>query len=306
MTEPNSPTFKTTACAKINLALSVGPPQPPRGYHPIASWFVPIALCDDLSVTPLPPHTASRFTIAWAVDAPKPTPIDWPVEKDLVFRAHALLEQAAGRPLPVAVELRKRIPVGGGLGGGSSDAAAMFRAGNRVFALGLSRDELAAMAMTLGSDIAYFLDADERGELRPTSRPAMVTGLGERIERTATVRGSVLLLAPPFGCPTGAVYRAYDRSPRPLQAERVRALIAAAERADAVPSGELFNDLAEPACIAEPRLAEVLDRLRRGLGVPVHVTGSGSTMFVVDPPAGSIGRAKAAAPDVVAVATRMV
>src|SRR6185295_18407432 len=123
----------------VNLALSVGPPLPagdPRaGMHPIASWMHAIDLCDEVWITRLVTG-ASRLDIAWADDAPRPSPIDWPSEKDLAFRAHRLLEGDTGRALPAAIRIAKRIPVGGGLGGGSSDAAATLLALNDLFALG--------------------------------------------------------------------------------------------------------------------------------------------------------------------------
>ena len=149
-----------TAYAKLNLALSVGPPVPPRGYHPIASWFVCIGLSDTLRLTRLQPGSPSRHTIRWAPGAPRPTPIDWPVERDLAVRAHRLLEHHTGRPLPVDMTVDKRIPVGAGLGGGSSDAAAALRALNTLFSLGLPADQLRALASHLGSDIPFFIDED--------------------------------------------------------------------------------------------------------------------------------------------------
>ena len=303
---PAAPTTITThACAKINLALSVGPPVPPKGYHPIASWFVPIALGDNLELATLPVGEPSRFVIAWADDAPKPSPIDWPIEKDLAVRAHELLQERAGRELPVAMSLRKRTPVGGGLGGGSSDAAAMLRACIALFDLKLSRDELAEMSAKLGSDIAFFLDADDSGSILEAPRSAIVTGFGERIERLPPIAAEILLLIPPFGCPTGAVYQSYDRSPRPLEERRVRLLATEAAKRKTVSSGELFNDLAAPACIVTPRLGDVYVRLRREVSVPVHVTGSGSTMFALDANASAEAAIRAAAPELVVVRTRI-
>ena len=112
------------APAKLNLALSVGPPDQ-RGMHPICTWMVTISLCDDLLVTRLDEGRLSRYAILWHPDALRPLEIDWPVPRDLAVRAHLALEQHVGRPLPVQLKLDKRIPVGGGLGGGSSDAAAI-------------------------------------------------------------------------------------------------------------------------------------------------------------------------------------
>ena len=174
------PEVVRSAPAKVNLALSVGDAEPaerdgarnPRaGWHPIASWMVCVDLMDRVRVTP--GSEGSTHRIAWAEDAPRPTPIDWPVEKDLAVRAHRALERRVGRTLPCAVAVEKRIPVGGGLGGGSSDAAAALLALREAFDLPLSDAELAAVGAGLGSDVAFFVDA-EHG-------PGVVTGFGEGV-----------------------------------------------------------------------------------------------------------------------------
>lgn len=274
------PSLITAAAhAKINLALAVGPPEPPRGYHPIASWFVCVGLHDDVIVERLADGSTGDYRIEWAADAPLPSPIDWPLDKDLGVRAHRALEVRAGRSLPIRLTLRKRIPVGGGLGGGSSDAAAVLRAVNRAFELGLAVAELREIGAALGSDVAFFLD-DEPGP-EGAARPALVEGFGERLSRTGRVGGVVTLLFPPFGCPTGEVYKAFDADARPLRADRVHALIGRFASEGMLRAGDLFNDLAAPAECVAPRLAEYRARLASLLHQPVHVTGSGSTMFVL-------------------------
>ena len=309
MPEPESVSLR--AHAKLNLTLSVGPPIADgdrRGFHPIASWFAAIDLADSLSVRRLPPGTPSRFSIRWAPDAPKTSPINWPLEKDLAVRAHALVERVAGRALPVDMVLVKRIPVGGGLGGGSSDAAAMLAAVVTLFGLPIGRPDLRALSAGLGSDVAFFLDDSP---VDPP-RPAIVTGFGEKIERLDDALGAeVLLIVPPFGCPTGPVYKAFDSAPRAeLRPERVRAIRQRSRNRGRIDSADLFNDLADPACTVEPMLGETLERLRAALGeVPVHVTGSGSTMFVLvsagdgDRTAGLI---RAAGPELVVVTARLI
>lgn len=294
------------AHAKLNLALSVGPPEGPKGYHPIASWLVAIDLKDDVELRALGAGEPSRHQIVWSGDAPRTSPIDWQIDKDLGVRAHRLLEAHAGRPLPLAMTVRKRIPVGGGLGGGSSDAAAVLLGVNMLFDLGLTLEELASMSAALGSDVAFFVD-----EMPP--RPGLVTGFGEHVDRLPPIPGggAAVLIVPPFGCPTGPVYAAYDRAPAPrADAHRVRGLIAVAALGGGIDGRELFNDLERPACEVEPRLAEALRDLRAALGEgsPVLVTGSGSTMFCPAPPealAGIAERVRAARPDCVAVPCRL-
>jgi len=209
------------APAKVNLALSVGPPDA-RGMHPIASWMVAVEWGDDLT---LRRAEAGGLTLdrRWADDAPHTPAIDWAVEADLAWRAHAALEAEAGRPLPVAAELVKRVPPGAGLGGGSGDAAAMLVGLRRLYGLPLSDADLKRVAGTLGSDIPFAVDA----VLGRAS--AVVTGLGERIE-PSPLAGPVhlVLVLPPLRCPTGAVYRAFDRSAEHAAVDepRVRALAA--------------------------------------------------------------------------------
>jgi 4-diphosphocytidyl-2-C-methyl-D-erythritol kinase len=292
------------AHAKINLSLGVGPADPasePPGMHPISSWMAAVEFADDLELRALPPGQPSRHRVEWAPDAPRPGAVDWPVEKDLAARAHRLLEARAGRVLPVDILLRKRIPVGGGLGGGSSDGAAALIGLNDLFGLGLSAKDLRVMSRSLGSDVAFFID-DVQAD---APRPGVVGGFGDRVERVAPVAASVLLLVPGFATPTGPVYRAYDAAPGPLREADVRLVRARAAAAGRIDPAGLFNDLEAPACAVEPRLAEVLARVR-GVGVRVHLSGSGSTMFVVDPGSEVAGAIRAAAPELVLVGTRLV
>jgi 4-diphosphocytidyl-2-C-methyl-D-erythritol kinase len=257
------------APAKLNLALSVGPPDA-DGMHPICSWMVTVDLCDELLVTALPQDRLSRYAVLWHADAHRRSEIDWPLTRDLAVQAHLALEQRLNRRLPVQLKLEKRIPVGGGLGGGSSDAAAMLRATNELFGLGLSADELREVAAGLGSDVPFFIGGGS----------AIVEGFGERIEPHDEVRElHAVLVFPDAACPTGHVYAAYDeRGPQPLRADAVRAL--AADRGP-LRSEAVFNDLADAAVDLTPALREPADELSRLAECPARVAGSGSSLFVL-------------------------
>lgn len=281
------------AYAKLNLSLCVGPPEPVgtlrAGYHHIVSWMHAIDLADEVWLN-RSATGSSTFTVRWGADAPRPTDIDWPIEKDLAVKAHAALERAVGRVLPVELEVVKRIPVGGGLGGGSSDAGAALLGLIELFELSIIDEQLCEIAMTLGSDVAFFCDQ------RPgPPRAAVVSGFGEGIERVGPLCRDVVLIVPPFGCETRAVYRAFDRL---LAEERPAADLNADHRAHAA-SGSfdaeamialgsaLRNDLQPAAECVAPQLAEILQKVGGGTALgqgDFVMSGSGSTLFAIAAP----------------------
>ncbi len=179
-------------------------------------------------------------------------------ETNLVVQAWRLLEAAAGRPLPATFRLEKRIPHGAGLGGGSSDAAAALRLGNRLFELGLKEGALLGMASRLGSDVPLFLLG------------GTVLGLG-RGERVFPLRPvplePILLVYPGLHVSTPSVYRTLQQVgypfPQPL----------ASQPAGIAPPWR--NDLTGAALWVCPLLAEVRDALRDTGGEPL-LCGSGS------------------------------
>ena len=259
------------AHAKVNLALAVDQPDA-AGMHPIASWMVPITLADRVTLRQLGGESSRPLAVTWASDAPMPSPIDWPAERDLAVRALRAIAEHTGEPLHAEIRIEKRIPVGAGLGGGSAAAAAVLQLANDVFALGLPVDELQRLGRTLGSDVPFFLDDAE------VPRAALVTGLGEGLERLTPVDSHLALIVPDFPCPTGAVYAAFDAlEPVPFR----DADVAAMAHAGVVDGEALFNDLAEAAQRVEFVLGSIRSRAEQIAGAPVHVTGSGSALFLV-------------------------
>jgi len=262
------PTVHARSPAKLNLALSVGRPDA-SGMHPVSSWMVTVDLHDELFVEALEPDSLSLYAIVWHAEAKRRSEIDWSITKDLAVRAHGLLEARVGRKLPVKMRLEKRIPVGGGLGGGSSNAAAMLRAVNELHALRLDADTLSRLASSLGSDVPFLVRGGS----------AVVEGLGERLQPMPLPEDThAVLVLPDAACPTGPVYRAFDalRPDAALQSLRVREL---AQRAVAPLPHEPFNDLAEAALEVAPRLRGEREEIGELIGRPVHVSGSGSTLF---------------------------
>ena len=253
--------------AKLNLALSVGGPDP-EGMHPIAGWMATVDLHDDLELVRLPVGHPSRYAVIWHEDALRVSDIDWSVSNDLAANAHRALERAVGRGLSVQARIEKRIPVGGGLGGGSADAAAMLHGINALFELGLSTEELAEIAAPLGSDIPFLVHGGA----------AVVGGLGERIEPTPIPDDlHAVLVFPEKFCATGPVYRRLDemRPEAPVADDTIRELAAGP-----VATETLFNDLTSPALDLHPEVATDRERIAEIAEAPVHLSGSGSTLFV--------------------------
>jgi 4-diphosphocytidyl-2-C-methyl-D-erythritol kinase len=179
-------------------------------------------------------------------------------DSNLVIRAWRLLEEAAKRPLPAALRLEKRIPHGAGLGGGSSDAAAALRLGNRMFELGLPDSELLRMAARLGSDVPLFL----------LGGTVLGIGRGERVFPLRPVPlEPILLVHPGLHVGTPGVYRALQDVGYPFP----EAL--ASQPGGAAPPWR--NDLTGAALWVCPPLAEVRDALRDTGGDPL-LCGSGS------------------------------
>lgn len=213
------------AHAKLNLTLQVLDVQA-DGYHQVRTHLQAISLHDLLLVS-------SAGT----------TSLEGGFPDDLVLRAAGALERAAGRPLPARFKLVKRIPAGGGLAGGSSNAAAALRALARLHRLDL---DLHPIAAGLGADVAFFLYG---GSLEATGR-------GERLRPVEPSRSWFALAWPGFGLSTGAVYRAWDRV-----------------------GGDGDNHLMRAALAVEPELGRFAERLGPGW----RMTGSGTVFFKACP-----------------------
>ncbi|MGH9108960.1 MAG: 4-(cytidine 5'-diphospho)-2-C-methyl-D-erythritol kinase [Acidimicrobiales bacterium] len=230
------------APAKLTVSLRVVGRRP-DGYHLIESEMVSLDLADTLLVDP--GGDGLEVVMAGldaALDAGLDAGLDGPGTGDdnLVRRALAAAGRAAG------VRLVKRVPVGGGLGGGSSDAAAVLRWA------GCADLEVAAR---LGADVPFCVVGGR----------ARVSGIGERVTALPYRPQSYVLLLPPFGVDTGAVYRAWDE----LGGREVQG------------SG---NDLTAPALAVEPRLATWRDALGEAAGREPILAGSGSTWWVEGTP----------------------
>jgi 4-diphosphocytidyl-2-C-methyl-D-erythritol kinase len=246
------------APAKLNLFLHVTGRRA-DGYHLLETVFELIDLCDTLHFRLLEDGRIERL---------RPLPGVAP-EDDLTVRAARLLAAESGCRQGVRIEVDKRIPMGGGLGGGSSDAATTLLALNRLWALHWPVQRLAALALRLGADVPVFVHG----------RSAYATGIGERLRPLVLPRRWYVVLSPPVSVPTAGVFASPDltRDTKPL---RIHGL----SRGISVFRGR--NDLQSVVVARQPRVAAALEALRqaaREAGVPAslaRMTGSGACVFL--------------------------
>lgn len=241
------------APAKLNRFLAVLGRQP-DGFHVLELVTTVLDQAPGLADT-LWGERASAFSLAISGPAGAGLVAD---EGNLVVRAWRRLEFLAGRPLPAALHLEKRIPHGAGLGGGSSDAATTLRLGNQLFQLGLADDQLLAEAAHLGSDVPLFL----------LGGTVLGLGRGERVFPLPPIPlEPMLLLHPGLHVGTPDVYRALQvvGYPAPIPLPALGAGVAPPWR----------NDLTAAAIHVCPALAEVAEALRSLGGEPL-LCGSGS------------------------------
>jgi 4-diphosphocytidyl-2C-methyl-D-erythritol kinase len=311
---------RITGFAKINLGLAVSPPEPissaKPGWHKVCTWMLGLELGDDIEVWKRVPNGSgtneSDYAVVWADDASAKSAIDWPIESDLAARAHRALEERVGKPLPIAMRVTKRVPVGGGLGGGSADAAAALIAVNHAWKLGFGESELIGIARKLGSDVPFLLrlamakmsHAPDRLVSFPIDRVgtgAIASGFGEVLAEASIQLAQlpwVVLILPDFSCATAQVYREFDQ-PRVqdmfTQSFDQRALEISSEARASLQGdagqwcecmGKFFehrNDLWHAVARMQwndPHNAlSFLSSLRACANVPVMMSGSGSTFF---------------------------
>lgn len=246
--------------AKINLFLEVRGRRA-DGYHEIESVLQMVDLCDTVRLRRAPAGIAVRVCGA---DLPAGA-------ENLAHRAAAALFDAAGCSGGVAIDLVKRIPVGGGLGGGSSNAAAVLVGLNCLYGLGVSLAELAALGAGLGSDVPFFLG----GSL------GLATGRGEILRPlTPWARHWIVLANPGTGVSTAWAYREISSK---LTDGRDQARIPASIAGGSLPWPPTwaFNRLEDAVLPLRPEIRALRDLLRHGGGSPTLMSGSGSTVFAV-------------------------
>lgn len=248
------------AQAKINLALRVLAREE-GGYHQIETLFARIDLADSVRVAT---DTQQRELVCTGADV-------GPMAQNLAFRAAELFMAEAQWPRGFQITIEKRIPIGGGLGGGSADAGAVLRILNELAPSALSDATLATLAVRLGADVPFLT----------TDAPlALAWGRGERLLALNSLPArEVVLCLPPFGVATESAFGwlAESREQEPMRAP---ALIRAADldRWDGVVRLS-HNDFEAPVVQRHPEIARCLEALVSGGARLARMSGSGSTVF---------------------------
>ncbi len=251
------------APAKLNLFLHVVGKRP-DGFHDLQTLFQLIDLCDDIAITVRDDGVIERTA----------GPADVPPETDLVVRAARALKAASGTPLGASLRVTKRIPMGGGLGGGSSDAATTLLALNHLWATGLTPENLAALGLALGSDVPVFVAGSS----------AWAEGRGEHLTPVELPERWFVVIHPGVHVPTAAIFQAPELT-RNSPKITMRALSETGGR----------NDCESVVRARFPEVADALDWLAQ-FGA-ARLTGTGACVFADFARAADAERVAARVPD---------
>ena len=251
------------APAKLNLALLVGPVRP-DGFHEIASLMLPVTLADRVVVEKTP---GAALEVVCDVA---------PGADNLAAKLVRELEERLSRTFEVRVTIDKRVPAGGGLGGGSSDAAAALLALERLFALDLSPELRYAAAAAVGSDVPFFL----------WPGPQLAMGRGQVLKEVELPALHLVIAMPDIGLSTAAVYKWRDDDAEIALEEFVPRARMLSRRAQSTRTARdvaalVANDL-EPSVVArKDKVGELIARLRGAGALAAAMTGSGAAVFGV-------------------------
>jgi 4-diphosphocytidyl-2-C-methyl-D-erythritol kinase len=255
------------APAKLNLFLHVTGRRP-DGYHELQTLFQLIDLCDTVTI---------RVVDDGRIERPS-GPVGVDPDSDLTVRAAKALQAATGSRMGASIGIAKRIPMGGGLGGGSSDAATVLLALNHLWSCGLSIDELARVGLPLGADVPVFV----RGS------SAWAEGVGERLERVDLPERWYVVVHPGVSVPTKDVFQSPELT-RNTPVITIRAFFG--------PGGSAGsrNDCEPVVRALYPEVADALSWLEKF--APARLTGTGSCIFASFGSAIEAERVAARAPD---------
>ncbi|MGX1749103.1 4-(cytidine 5'-diphospho)-2-C-methyl-D-erythritol kinase [Glutamicibacter protophormiae] len=286
-----------TAPGKINVYFRVGPPRE-DGYHEVASLYVAVSLLEQIEATlredgelqlSLEPGSA-------VVSDPENFPLG---EHNLVYKAAQLLRQHTGCTLGANLHITKRVPIAGGMGGGSADAAATLVACNELWQTGLDREELGRLGARLGADVPFAL----------MGGAAIGLGIGDQLAPLLTRAKTQWVLIPAsYGLSTPRVYAMLDRLrsgqeiavPQEVDPDVIEALMHSDAQAL---SQVLVNDLTQASLALAPELGTVRDLAEGAGALRAMVSGSGPTLALLVRDAEHAEQVRAQLGDEVGVAT---
>ncbi len=247
--------------AKVNLSLWVKGKRP-DGYHEIITVMHTIGLNDFLYFLP-----SDRFELS--IRGTQTLPLG---KSNLITKAVKAFEEATGIKARVKIQLEKVIPVGAGLGGGSSNAAATLKGLNKIYGEPLKEEELKQVASQIGSDVPFFI----KGGL------AVAYGKGEKLKHYGRANFKVLLVYPGFQCFTEEVYKELPKIKREITVEEAEKLIISPLITGKIKElkENMVNDLQESRAPCIEKVKEVKIRLEE-LGFKTLMSGSGSSVFSV-------------------------
>jgi 4-diphosphocytidyl-2-C-methyl-D-erythritol kinase len=249
--------MKILAPAKLNLFLHITGRRS-DGYHLLQSLFVFTAFGDDIVIEP-----SDKITLTIDGDFYK-TLSSEPIEENLVYRAAVLLQKKYHVTQGACIHIKKNIPVGAGLGGGSSDAAAVLKRLNTVWNLQLSTETLCEIGLSLGADVPSCIVA----------KPAVISGVGEVIQPTTLpfAYAWVLLVNPNKPLSTQRVFQEYKKNNNPFSVIMD----------DTHNTKQYHNDLEPIAILLLPEIQIILDQLNNQTGCTMtRMSGSGPTCFAL-------------------------
>ncbi|QIN79404.1 4-(cytidine 5'-diphospho)-2-C-methyl-D-erythritol kinase [Rubrobacter marinus] len=261
MGDPMTGALRLRAFAKVNYALEVRGVRA-DGYHDISTILQSISLCDELEIE----RSDEGFELRVEPEGASIGPND----KNTVCLAWKLLREATGEELPVRVRLRKSVPAGAGLGGGSADAAAALVGLNEMFGLGLGDGELRGIGVRIGADVPFCIGGGT----------ALGEGVGEVLTPLPAPPEHHLVVAKPDrGAETARIYKAYDERPGEEWPSIAPAL-------DALRAGDLGglvrslgNDLAPVTETLVPEVGELREGLSRAGALGAIMSGSGTAVY---------------------------
>lgn len=243
--------------AKINIGLYITEKRP-DGYHNLQTIFYPVGLCDALEfVLPREKIPGDEFTNSGLA-------VDCPPGENLVMVALRKLREYIEIPF-LKMHLHKVIPSGAGLGGGSSDAATLIKGLNRYFNAGLSDDTLKEIALSVGSDCPFFIDAI----------PVFAEGRGEITTPVEPVRGDyhIIIAKPDIDVSTREAYAGCIPVKRPVQ------LTDHYQSEISLWKDLISNDFEKSVFASYPLLGEIKDSMYRAGAIYSSMSGSGSSVY---------------------------